>query len=92
MCKANTNDNNAFLGHLRKVNLCFLGVFCKNGNFIRLKFIEEINSVFQVLYVILMHKDIFRKKCTNRHRRFHIFVEINQTLRLIAAKDNKLLH
>lgn len=55
MCKANPNDNKAFLGHLRKVNLCFLGVFCKNGNFIRLKFIEEINSVFQVLYVILMH-------------------------------------
>lgn len=91
MCKANPNDNNAFLGHLRKVNLCFLGVFCKNGNFIRLKFIEEINSVFQVLYVILMHT-YSEKKCTNRHRRFHIFVEINQTLRLIAAKDNKLLH
>lgn len=29
MCKANPNDNKGFLSHLRKVNLCFLGVFCK---------------------------------------------------------------
>lgn len=65
MCKANPNDYKGFLGHLRKVNLCFLGGFCKNGNPIRLKFIEEINSVFQVLYVILMHKDIEKNVLTD---------------------------
>lgn len=29
MCKVNLNDNNVFFGYLRKVNLCFFGVFCK---------------------------------------------------------------
>lgn len=75
MYKAHSNHNKGFLGYLRKVNLCFLSGFCKNENPIRLKFIKEINSVFQVLDVILMHKDIFRKNVNHR---------------LIAAKDNKL--
>lgn len=65
MYKAHSNDNKGLVGHLRKVNLCFLlffFFFCKTGNPIRFKFIKEVNSVFQVPDVILMHKDIFRKK------------------------------